>query len=169
CHVPLNEFKANIIDLVNIFRSPESEFYSPDTKVILITQPPVGDKLYARDCAQQGKPVDRRKETSAPYAGAVREAARELGVPCVDLWTAMEDEIKAKQDQGTLSEFEGYEDYLWDGLHLKDNGNDLLFKLLMETITANFPELIPDSIPFNVPPFRDFADSEELIRMLDSQ
>ncbi|KAJ2080007.1 isoamyl acetate-hydrolyzing esterase [Coemansia sp. RSA 988] len=169
CHVPLDEFKANIIDIVNVFRSPGSELYSPGTRVILITQPPVGDRLYAHSSVLQGKPVDRRKETSEPYAEAVREAARELRVPCVDLWTAMEAKIKARQNQGTPSEFEGYEDYLWDGLHLNDNGNNLLFKLLMETITANFPELIPDSMPFIIPPFHDFADPEELIRMLDSR
>ncbi|PIA13162.1 SGNH hydrolase, partial [Coemansia reversa NRRL 1564] len=169
CHVPLDEFKTNIIDIVNIFKSPESEFYSPDTKIILITPPPVGDKLYALKFALDGKTVDRRNETSKPYAEAVREVAKELSVPCVDLWTAIQIEVNAKQSNGIQSEFDGYEDYLSDGLHLNNNGNNMLFKLLMESITISFPELIPESMPFIIPSFRNFADSEELVRMLDSQ
>ncbi|KAJ2557813.1 isoamyl acetate-hydrolyzing esterase [Coemansia sp. RSA 1933] len=126
-HVPLAEFRANIEFMV---RSVSS------TRLVLITPPPIAAGPFARSKAEKGTPVDRSIEVTRQYAEAVRQVAREHQLPCVDLWPAMEPNP---------------DDYLWDGLHLNANGNDLLFKLLMQTVSDNYPELNPDSMPFIVP------------------
>ncbi|KAJ8699788.1 isoamyl acetate-hydrolyzing esterase [Pleurotus ostreatus] len=40
-HVPLDKFTENIRAIVQMITSPSSGYYSPDTKIILITPPPV--------------------------------------------------------------------------------------------------------------------------------
>jgi len=40
-HVPLTTFAANLTTLIQMVRSPESPYYSPITKIILINPPPI--------------------------------------------------------------------------------------------------------------------------------
>ncbi len=40
-HVPLARYKANLAKLIWMVAAPESPRYSPDTRVILMTPPPV--------------------------------------------------------------------------------------------------------------------------------
>ncbi|KAJ2354556.1 isoamyl acetate-hydrolyzing esterase [Coemansia erecta] len=147
CHVPLDEYKRNIRDIVQMFGA--------DTRILLITPPPVGDALYEQF---SDGPVDRCRETTMPYAEAVRELAAELGLPCVDLWAAMEANIDTAG---------GYDKFLWDGLHLNANGNDLLFSLVVDAIKQNYPELDPDTMSFKIPAYQSFENIDELFEMLD--
>ncbi|KAJ2661512.1 isoamyl acetate-hydrolyzing esterase [Coemansia sp. RSA 1200] len=135
-HVPLNEFRSNIEHMVRLVQSPTSACYSETTRVVLVTPPPVAPELFAQSQAEKKMPIDRNSQTTHLYADAVRAIAREQQVPCVDLWPAME---------------KTPEDFLWDGLHLNARGNDILFKLVMQTVRDSFPELDPESIPFVVP------------------
>ncbi|ORX69154.1 SGNH hydrolase [Linderina pennispora] len=152
-HVPLDEFQANIEYFVRSLTSPTSQFYSPDTRIILITPPPVGEKLWKERLANDGiDGLDRRNDNTKKYADAVKAVGERFSVPCIDLWTAIEDKV---------SEYGGYDTYSWDGVHLNANGNDLLFGLLMAAIRENFPELDPDSMPFVVPDHRSFTGSED--------
>ncbi|KAJ1663300.1 isoamyl acetate-hydrolyzing esterase [Coemansia sp. RSA 1813] len=132
-HVPLDEFRTNIEFMV---RTIASASYLKSTRLVLITPPPLALELFARSQAKKGKSVDRSNKVTRQYADAVRDVAREHNVPCVDLWPVMESRPG---------------DFLWDGLHLNARGNDLLFKLLMQTVCDNFPELDPESMPFIVP------------------
>ncbi|KAJ1887118.1 isoamyl acetate-hydrolyzing esterase [Coemansia sp. IMI 209127] len=134
-HVPLSDFRANIDFMV---RSVKSATHSKrtTTRLVLITPPPVAPEPFALSQAAKGMPVDRSSEVTRQYADVVRDLAREHKVPCVDLWPAME------SSPG---------DFVWDGLHLNAKGNDLLFRLLMQTVRDSFPELDPEAIPFVVP------------------
>ena len=40
-HVPLEQYKANLSKLIHMVRDPSSEYYSPETRIILFTPPPV--------------------------------------------------------------------------------------------------------------------------------
>ncbi|KAJ2804112.1 isoamyl acetate-hydrolyzing esterase [Coemansia helicoidea] len=169
-HVPLDEFKDNLRAMVDAVRSPASELHSPDARFLLVTPPAFGDKQYlAFDDPGKGRrtELDRDNAGAKKYATAVCEVAAQLQVPCVDLWTAMEAAVEAKRAQGQASECDGYDEFLWDGLHLNDNGNDLLYGLVKEAIKDNYPDIYPDTMPFVVPGFRDFADADELAQMLD--
>ncbi|KAJ2893224.1 isoamyl acetate-hydrolyzing esterase [Coemansia aciculifera] len=136
-HVPIDEFRANIKSIVAMVAE-----LSPETKVILITPPPLGEKLYAT----YYKTPFRDYETVKAYADVVRDIASELSLPCADLWSAIE--IKAKDIGGEL---DGYDYFYHDGVHLSAGGNDLLFEVLMETIKNDLPELHHSSTRFAVP------------------
>ena len=60
-------------------------------------------------------------------------------VPVVDLWTACE----------------GYSiyraEFLIDGLHLNSRGNERLFEAVKLTIKENFPDLLPENLPMQLP------------------
>lgn len=82
--VPLPEFKSNMI---KILRHPNLSGHNART--ILITNPPVIEEMqYAIDKAK-GYPLRRTAENTKKYAEAIREVGKDLGVPVVDLWSAI--------------------------------------------------------------------------------
>ncbi|KAJ1840756.1 isoamyl acetate-hydrolyzing esterase [Coemansia sp. RSA 2703] len=147
-HVPLDVFAANMRYLVSLVKDPDSEYYSPETRVALITPPPLGERLYNRTSATSDvNPIKRTNTMAKAYSEAVKDAANDLGVPCIDLWTSIEDRVHratiAEQASSGIapSPYDGYEKYLLDGLHLNANGNQLLSKLIESLINSNWPEL----------------------------
>jgi len=96
-HVPLDRYKDNLHRLVDIVSSPESDYHSPDTKVILINAPPIiSDKWHAhcrqnriaRGEAAPDKP-NRDPAQVKLYADACIDVARAAGVPCVDIYNQL--------------------------------------------------------------------------------
>ena len=96
--------------------SPTSAWYSSDTKIILITPPPVNTHQRGADLASRDPPrdLDRQFETTHEYAEAVKSVGAKEGVPVIDIWTVLFD--AAGRDERKLSEF------LYDGLHLNEKG-----------------------------------------------
>jgi hypothetical protein len=45
----------------------------------------------------------------------------------------------------------GFEDYLSDGLHLKDPSYAIMFKLAMRCVGTRWPEIIPENMKMPVP------------------
>ncbi|KAJ1861810.1 isoamyl acetate-hydrolyzing esterase [Coemansia sp. RSA 989] len=170
CHVPLDEFKSNLKQLVELFCDPSSQLHVPNGRVLLITPPPVGDRLYKKCSDDEDKPVDRSRRTTEPYAIAVRQVGSELSLPVVDLWAAIDSKVQELQaDSSRHWKYDGYEEYLWDGLHLNANGNDLLFSLVTNAVNTHFPELQPETMPFVIPGFRDFESKGELLQLLEAK
>ncbi|KAJ7363937.1 SGNH hydrolase-type esterase domain-containing protein [Mycena albidolilacea] len=79
-HIPLPKFIENLNYMVHLVHFPESPYYSPSTKIILITLPPVNTH-------QQG----------------VKAAAAASKVAAVDVWTAIWN--AASQDEQALSRY----------------------------------------------------------------
>ncbi|PIA16250.1 SGNH hydrolase [Coemansia reversa NRRL 1564] len=92
-HVPLTTFYKNLRTLVSLLRSPDSKYYSPTTRILLITPPPVGDRMWEDHTKHTGWVPDRRNNITKVYADAVIDVAKELGLPYVDLWSAIENLI----------------------------------------------------------------------------
>ncbi|KAJ2720794.1 isoamyl acetate-hydrolyzing esterase [Coemansia sp. Benny D115] len=153
-HVPLVEYRQNLRSIVDQLRSPESPLYAPDASIVLITPPPVGEKMWARVCEEKygEKVLDRQNAVTRQYAEAAVSLADELGLPVVDMWTAIEERVR-----GSTMPFEGYEEYTSDGLHLNAKGNDLLASLLIDTVEKQFPELEALKVPFVLPYHADIA------------
>ncbi|KIY51023.1 SGNH hydrolase [Fistulina hepatica ATCC 64428] len=148
-HVPLPQFVTNLKTIVNMVHDPQSPFYSPDTKIILITPPPVntherGANLASRDPPQA---LDRKFDVTRSYADAVKGVAAELDLPVVDVWTTLWK--AAGEDEHGLSK------YLADGLHLNEAGYHLMYDALMEVIALKLPELHPDRLEYVFPPWKD--------------
>lgn len=104
--------------------SPKSRYYSPQTRIILISPPPLNEYQRRADLASRTPPLnlDRTFDTTKQYAEAVRDVAREKGVAFTDVWTVVWG--AAGKNQQALSK------YLYDGLHLNEEGYRVCFFLL---------------------------------------
>ena len=140
-HVPRDRYKANLVHLVNMVKSPTSAHYSPDTRIILITPPPVN--TYERE--------DRVFAETKSYAEAVKEVGAQMGVPVADVWTEIWE--AAGRDERACERF------LYDGLHLNDAGYEvrssrsariilvdlkalqIVFSSIMKIIKEKYPEI----------------------------
>ncbi|KAJ1844606.1 isoamyl acetate-hydrolyzing esterase, partial [Coemansia sp. RSA 2708] len=174
-HVPLEEFYGNLRRLAFLLRDPSSKHYSPETRIMFITPPAIGDRMIEAIARRNGHQPDRKNAVTKLYANAVKEVAAEMDMPVVDIWSAIEGLVHDSTTPGLpgdklqddkvgfvenhdaeaarylpektkVSPFEGYEKYLSDGLHLNSGGNELLFKLIVSKIKEAWPELDPAAI-----------------------
>lgn len=139
-HVPITRYTENLSEMFNMIQNPNSRFYNPDAKIILITQPPVNEVQWKKRCEDNGDRMNRTAEVAKAYAEAAREIAGQHQIPVCDLWTALMQ--VAGEDVGTANgKEEGVEvasktcyakekdykrdlsEFLLDGLHLNSNGN----------------------------------------------
>jgi len=134
-HVPLPKFIENIKHMVHLVQSAESPYYSPSTKIILITPPPVNTHQRAADLASRDPPLalDRLFDTTKQYVDGVKEAAAASKVAVVDVWTILWK--AAGENEEALSR------YMSDGLHLNSDGYTIVYEALMKSISAEHPEL----------------------------
>ncbi|GJJ12232.1 hypothetical protein Clacol_006473 [Clathrus columnatus] len=148
-HVPLSRFESNIRELITIITTPSSAYYSPVTKIILITPPPVNTYQRGAELAARDPPValDRTFETTKSYAEKVGEIGKSLNIPVLDVWNALYD--AAGHDEKALSQF------MDDGLHLNGEGYEIAYNLLIETIKTHFSQLHYDNIPMVFPPWAE--------------
>jgi len=148
-HVPLEEYKRNLHAMVSHLKSLHIHH------IILITPPPVSEphrfihveKTYG---VKLEKP-ERTNTTAGQYADAVITVGEDLGLPVLDLWRSFQEERNWQ------------ERLLCDGLHLTAEGNTLVGVLLKELIGSSFKdELAFDSLPWDLPEWRDLVDSPEV-------
>jgi len=122
-HVPRDRYKTNLVHLVNMVKSPTSAYYSPDTRIILITPPPVNTYQWAA----------RGFAETKSYAEAVKEVGTQVGVPVADVWTEIWE--AAGRDERACERF------LHDGLHLNAAGYEIIFNSIMKIIEDKYPEI----------------------------
>ncbi|KAJ1752805.1 isoamyl acetate-hydrolyzing esterase [Coemansia sp. RSA 989] len=149
-HTPIEKFRDNLLYFVSLLRDPSSKHYSPSTKILFITPPPVGDRMVKEKAKIEGENVVNKNERARKYAQMVKRVANEVNTPYVDLYGKIEELVKKNQstakDTQTV-DFEGYDGYLADGIHLNSAGNRVLFDLIQETIGKYWPELKPSKAP----------------------
>ncbi|KZT74123.1 SGNH hydrolase [Daedalea quercina L-15889] len=134
-HVPLARYGTNLAKLVHLVASPDSPYYAPHTRLLLLTPPPINTHQW-RVTIREDDPtreLDRKFEVTAQYAEHVRAVGREVGVPVVDVWTRIWDAAGHVEEQ--LSE------YSYDGLHLNDRGYALVYEEIIKAVSENYPEL----------------------------
>jgi hypothetical protein len=129
--------------MVHLVQSAESPYYSPFTKIILITPPPVNTHQRVADLASRDPPLelDRLFDTTKQYAEGVKEAAAASKVAAVDVWTVIWKAVGENE--------EALARYLSDGLHLNADGytvssmaGDELF-YLAESRSCTTPSWLP--------------------------
>ncbi|KAI5122981.1 hypothetical protein M0805_006859 [Coniferiporia weirii] len=136
-HVPLARFGENLTRLIHMVSAPTSAWYSPETKVVLITPPPVNMQ---QRCTEPSSVPDRAFGVTAEYAEAVRRVGATEQVPVIDAWRALWDAAGHKEE--ALSR------YLSDGLHLTADGYAVVYKELIKTIQDKLPELHYNSLEY---------------------
>eukprot|EP00051_Salpingoeca_urceolata_P007035 m.93325 g.93325 ORF g.93325 m.93325 type:complete len:227 (-) comp15088_c0_seq2:169-849(-) len=127
-HVPLDEYRANLKNIVEHLRSLPSK-----PTVILVTPPPVDETAWARATHEKyggeaGVPCNRTNAVTKTYAAACMEVAEELAVPCVDLHSAFETNPS-------------WTSLLNDGLHFSNQGQDVAFKEVLAVLAQSAPAL----------------------------
>ncbi|KAI0059080.1 SGNH hydrolase [Artomyces pyxidatus] len=151
-HVPLARFGENLAAMIRMITSPTSPHYSPETKILLLTPPPVSPVLWGAELATHDPPgeQDRAVESSREYAAEVERVGQREGVPVVDVWNKVWD--AAGKDE------KGLERFLYDGLHLNDEGYKIVFDELVAAITQHYFELQYEQLQYVFPPWRYFFD-----------
>ena len=161
--VSVERFVQNMKTLISMVQSPESEWYSPSTKIVLITPPPISETARAADLASRDPPLacDRTAEHSKRYVDAVLALGEEFQLPTVNVYQPIWD-LTENGNPAKLAI------YLGDGLHLTAAGytvsysalfgtfternGQILFDELMRTIQTSYPELYPEAVPMQFPP-----------------
>ncbi|GBC06828.1 hypothetical protein RclHR1_07070010 [Rhizophagus clarus] len=133
-HVPLERYKENLKQMINVIKDPDSPYHSSETRMLLITPPPIDEEALLK---HRGK-IDRKSEISAKYAQTCVDLANELNVPVLNSWKLITDKV-------TLNNV-ALNDFLRDGLHFSSLGNETLFHEILDTIRKNWPELDPDNL-----------------------
>jgi len=144
-HVPLDKFISNLKTMIEMVQSSDSLYYSPSTRIILITPPPVGAIQRAADLAARDPPLplDRLFETTRMYADGIRALALDKKVAVADVWTSLWEGVT--QNEAALDEV------LADGLHLNRKGYEIMYETLIKTISAVYPEVHYDNVPYIFP------------------
>ncbi|KAK4058909.1 isoamyl acetate-hydrolyzing esterase [Microbotryomycetes sp. JL221] len=136
-YVPLEEYKANLHKIVDLIHSSSSPYYSPTTKLCLLTPPVIRPQAWADHSAEKHGLVnvtpDRTVENTSKYAEAVRQVGQERDIAVADVWQTMLDE--ANGDDNVLDEM------LYDGLHLSPRGYEAATKAVKTAIVQYLPEL----------------------------
>ncbi|RUS16630.1 SGNH hydrolase-type esterase domain-containing protein [Endogone sp. FLAS-F59071] len=176
-HVPLARYRSNLRALLALTSDPASPYYSPETRLLLITPPPLNEQAWAEKCRLEGKETDRKREVTEGYARVVREVGAEVGVPVVDAWAEIlreagervETERKTtvmeknsgldveifKNRKCKVENERGLSEFLNDGLHLTPEGNRVLHKAVLAQIRVHYPELDPATMPMALPWWRE--------------
>jgi isoamyl acetate esterase len=116
-YVPIDKFKGNLEQLIAMVHDSTSKYYSPYTRILLLTPPPLGEVQRNADLASRNPPKkpDREWNNTKAYADIVIEVGKERDkVEVVDIWGAIWG--AACEDVAKLPEF------LSDGLHLTVSG-----------------------------------------------
>jgi isoamyl acetate esterase len=94
-------------------KNPESDYYSPETRIVLIAPPPVN--------SHQGV-ENRDLMVTKLYAEAVVEIGKEEGIPVIDAWTVFWD--ASGHEEKALATF------LTDGLHPSGAGYEVIIVVI---------------------------------------
>ncbi|XP_014517097.1 GDSL esterase/lipase At5g45920 [Vigna radiata var. radiata] len=146
-HVPLHEYKQNLHSIVSFFKKRW-----PTTLVLLITPPPIDEELRCRHPYVENPQglSERTNEAAGEYARACIAVAGECGIPVVDLWNKMQHRKK---------------DYLSDGLHLTESGNEVVFEEVIKKLRDE--GLSQESIPVDLPLIADIDPNDPLKAFLE--
>jgi len=130
-----------------MIKSPTSPYYSPTTRIILITPPPVNTFQRRADLESRQPPLtlDRGFDVTKAYAQSVREVAQSEDVALVDVWSALWE--AAGGDEMSLTKF------LRDGLHLNAEGYRIVYEALVATIKKVYPDVHYDNLGYVFPPW----------------
>lgn len=144
-HVPLHEYKQNLISIVSFFKKKW-----PATRILLITPPPIDEegRLQNPYISNPLNEPERTNDAAGNYAKACIAVATECGVSVIDIWTKMQ-------------QVPGWEKAcLSDGLHLTRNGNKIVFEEVVKRLEEE--GLSPEKLPADLPLFQEIDSNNPL-------
>ena len=146
--VPVEEYGTNLAMLI-----AKAKLFA--RHVVIISPPPIDDEHWAR---HREKPSsDRVNDRTVLYVETARAAAQAGGVLFVDLFHSM-----LQQQQ------QDWKDFLIDGLHLSDTGNEFLFREL-HTVLKQQAGIDEEALPLDFPLWADMPEITKQGRGLTPQ
>ncbi|KAJ4757289.1 GDSL esterase/lipase [Rhynchospora pubera] len=150
-HVPLDEYKEN---LQAICCSIKERW--PSTIVILITPPPIYDEGLRKHPFgdDNSGELERTNVSTGDFAKACIDVANNSGVPVIDIWSEIQN-------------YPGWEKSLlgWDGMHLSDQGNRILFEEVVKDLKKAGMSL--ETFPTDLPLFANLDEKDPLKSFTD--
>lgn len=133
-HIPLEDYHQNLGTIIQGIQ----ERIPASCPIIVMTPPPIDTMGLQKAWAEKGWADEktRTNESARMYGLQAKTVAQGLGCPVLDLW-----EFFGGDD---LSNFE---DFLSDGLHLSNKGNQKVCQGLLALIREKYPHLAPEGIP----------------------
>ncbi|KAK1928690.1 GDSL esterase/lipase [Phytophthora citrophthora] len=129
-HVPIDEYKANVDEIVRKF-----QIAAPEADILMITPTHIDDDArikYAADRTDEKKGmVDRSNAAMGDYARACVEVAELLKVPILDLYEHFN--AQSPESRNTL---------LADGIHFNVAGNKAVYEQFRSKLKSDFPEVM---------------------------
>ena len=155
-HVPLDRFRKNLVSVIT-----HPAILEHRARIVLLTPPPINE--YGCEEVDMARGIGRRREASHTrlYAAEVRGVAQEYGLVLVDLYALFtemagynqrDDDIPGSKK---LPENAVLRRLLHDGLHMSYLAYTFLFETVMETIHKNWPDQLPEKLPFVLPAWND--------------
>ncbi|KAJ2381505.1 isoamyl acetate-hydrolyzing esterase [Coemansia sp. RSA 2611] len=134
----LDNYYKSMHSLVAMLQDSDSAHYSPDTRILIITPPPVGELMLS-------EPKLTNNRTSK-YVEVAKKVATEVNVPYIDLFSKFQALVKKDQARdNSNNKYDGYDKYFIDGVHPNAAGNSVIFDLIMSTINSTWPEIAPSA------------------------
>lgn len=133
-HVPIEDYSRNLKSLV---QRVQEKYSSP--RILLINPPPLDHEQRLLFQKQRygnlatGR-LERTTENTGRYADACLAVARDLNIPCLDLFHNM-------------LHVPDYSRFLCDGLHFSAVGHDFVADQILQAMQKHFPELIVTPCP----------------------
>lgn len=112
-HVPLDEYAANLAELLDYIKSCGV----PDSKVVLVTPPPLDEERWKAHTGRKGRPT-RRLETTKKYVDRCFQIGQQRGITTVDAFNGL---IKEPN----------WRSFFAEGLHFSTVGSQKFAQLLM--------------------------------------
>jgi len=133
-HVPLEEYKRNLAEIVARVRQRCEH-------VVVLSPPPIHEASYRSVFVEprngKGAPLDRTLAASQSYAAAAGEAAATAGCAFVDVWSKIQAAAPAEP-----ADEQPWGRFFYDGLHLSQEGNQVVFDELLRVIGDRFPQVL---------------------------
>ncbi|OAL48152.1 SGNH hydrolase [Pyrenochaeta sp. DS3sAY3a] len=160
-HIPLDEYKDNLKKIIT-----HPQIVAHNAHIILIAPPPINEHLWwPRDQSKGYTSVSRVASSTKEYADAAVQVGAELNVPVVNLWKAFMEKANFELDTWTpelplpgslkIPQNDALTELMYDGLHLQPAGYKIVFQGVMDTIAQQWPEEMPDKLPWVFPVWHD--------------
>ena len=173
--VPIDTYRKNLLKIIETI---ESHHASLDTKprIILLSPPPIREPLILQHLPHQANV--RSRENTFAYSRVVMDLPVPPFVEKLDLHDGIELAAARANIQNptrfpeshTNLPFENggmmpsMEEYLSDGLHLKNPSYEIMYKLVMEAIGRRWSEIMPEKMMMPVPWWGDIVNQKEQTR-----
>ncbi|WWD22205.1 hypothetical protein CI109_106696 [Kwoniella shandongensis] len=154
-HVPVDQYKANLHEIISLVKSPDSPYYSPETKIILLTPPPVIAEVWRKGVAdwailsglmspeEMVAERDHDPKVMAGYAKACLEVGQEAGLDAINVHAGIIEAAGGDSPAKLLP-------YFSDGIHMTGKGYDVVFTLFKELIERKYPKLTPANMVMGI-------------------